>query len=327
MSALQGNSGLIRALALADAEAFGDWPALQRADEQTTAYWLELDYSDEAVQDWLHSRDWLPEWMVDNLLAEDTRPRLLTAPGGILLTLRGVNSAPGADPEHMVAVRLWLDQRRIVACRRRALASLADVAGAIVDGTEQAQPPALLCLLLERLLERAQHVAWSIEERLDELEEHFLQRRAERDAASSELAELRRQMIQLRRHLAPQREMLSQLATLRLPGFDEGERARLQNTADQAHRLIELLDTLRERALVTLEEHHTQLAQQHEQRLYLLSMITAIFLPLSFVTGLLGINVGGIPGADSGLGFVIVCAGLLLAALAIAWLLKRSRWF
>jgi zinc transporter len=320
------HDGLIRALSLGPpALRLDDWPAVRAALDKPL--WVELDYSDSVSQNWLHALDWLPAALADNLHAEDTRPRLINTVSGALLTLRGVNTSPGADPEDMVSVRLWLDARHVIACRKRPVASLADVAEAALEAEADTRPAALVCHLCECLLARAQHVAWEIEEQLDELEEGLLDSNSGEQQAISQLAALRRQMIQLRRYLAPQREVLGQLAGQRLPGFDDADRTRLGNIADHANRLIELLDTLRERALVTLEEHNTRLAAQHERRLYLLSMITAIFLPLSFVTGLLGINVGGMPGVDSSAAFWLVCAGITASGGLIAWYLKRSRWF
>jgi zinc transporter len=56
-------------------------------------------------------------------------------------------------------------------------------------------------------------------------------------------------------------------------------------------------------------------------------VIAAIFLPLSFVTGLLGINVGGIPGAESRLGFPLVVVGMLLVAVGLLLFFRWRRWF
>ena len=55
-------------------------------------------------------------------------------------------------------------------------------------------------------------------------------------------------------------------------------------------------------------------------------MAAAIFLPLSFLTGLLGVNLGGIPGAESSWGFAAV-VGIVVVVLAVQlWFLRRRRW-
>ncbi|MFC1356909.1 MAG: hypothetical protein G8D58_09745 [gamma proteobacterium symbiont of Phacoides pectinatus] len=72
----------------------------------------------------------------------------------------------------------------------------------------------------------------------------------------------------------------------------------MREIADHTLLFLEDLDAARERASVTQEELLHHLSEQAERRMFLLAVITTVFLPLSFVTGLLGINVGGIPGAD-----------------------------
>ncbi len=61
--------------------------------------------------------------------------------------------------------------------------------------------------------------------------------------------------------------------------------------------------------------------------MYVLSIVAGIFLPLGLLTGLLGINVGGIPGTESKLAFAIVCLILLLIAGIQIWVFRKKRWF
>jgi len=62
------------------------------------------------------------------------------------------------------------------------------------------------------------------------------------------------------------------------------------------------------------------------QKMYVVALIAAIFLPLGLLTGLLGINVGGIPGANNNLAFVLVCLLLVGLAALQAWVLRRRHW-
>jgi zinc transporter len=91
-------------------------------------------------------------------------------------------------------------------------------------------------------------------------------------------------------------------------------------------RCVEDLDAVRDRAAVTQEQIESRLSDQLNRRMYILSIITAIFLPLAFLTGLLGVNLGGIPGANSELGFGIFALGLGAIGGFVAWLFLRSRW-
>jgi zinc transporter len=63
------------------------------------------------------------------------------------------------------------------------------------------------------------------------------------------------------------------------------------------------------------------------KRMYVLSLIAAIFLPLGFLTGLLGINVGGIPGADNPMAFTIFVVFLIIIVLFQIVLFRWRKWF
>lgn len=101
-------------------------------------------------------------------------------------------------------------------------------------------------------------------------------------------------------------------------------RARLREAADRITRYIEALDSARERVAVTSEELSNRLAEQMNANMYLLSVVAAIFLPLGLLTGLLGINVGGIPGVDSPWAFTGVTISLFVIG-GLQWLYRRIR--
>ena len=83
---------------------------------------------------------------------------------------------------------------------------------------------------------------------------------------------------------------------------------------------------MRERATVVQDELSAANASVMEKRGYFLTLVAAVFLPLSFLTGLMGTNVGGIPGATHPRGFVIEVAVVILIAVLSIWWLKRQRW-
>ena len=96
--------------------------------------------------------------------------------------------------------------------------------------------------------------------------------------------------------------------------------------ADRLTRTVEELDAARDRAAVTHEEMASRVGELTNQRLYVLSIITAIFLPLGFITSLLGVNVGGVPGQHVEWGFWLLC-GLFAVGLGIQlWLFRRWKW-
>ena len=61
--------------------------------------------------------------------------------------------------------------------------------------------------------------------------------------------------------------------------------------------------------------------------MYVLSVVAAVFLPLTFGTGLLGMNVGGLPGLESQLGFVWSVVAMVVAAIGLIVFFRWKKWF
>jgi zinc transporter len=118
-------------------------------------------------------------------------------------------------------------------------------------------------------------------------------------------------------------QMLSDKVSL----FSLEEKIQLRETTDLLMRYVEDLDSIKDRAIVCQEELNNNLTEQMNNRIFVLSVVTAIFLPLGFLTGLLGINIGGIPGTDNNNAFTIFILILIAVVVGQVWLFKKKKWF
>ena len=311
---LDGNGGT-REL---DANEIATWTP------QAGNIWVHLNYSNSADSEWLTHSSGLDPLIVEALLAEETRPRTTAIGDGLLIALRGVNLNPGSDPEDMVSIRLYIDNTRIVTSRKRELISVTDLIEQFNLKRGPCNTAEFLVELVDRLVLRMNDTVDLFEDKVAELEELLLA--TESRSLRKELAALRRQAITIRRYLAPEREALSRLIIEKVSWLDDDSRLQLREVSDRLIRHIEDIDAVRERAAVTQEELQSRLAEQMNTRMYVLSVVAAIFLPLGFLTGLLGINVGGIPGAEYPKAFLIFI-GMLVAVVAFQMLLFRwKKW-
>lgn len=258
------------------------------------------------------------------LTADETRPRVAPVAGGLLVVVRGLNLNAGADPEDMVALRMWLDGTRLVACQRRRLRAIGDLAELLRSGQGPSSAGDLLLMLIDRLLDRMAPLLEELDEQVDELED-----RAETEPPAQVLRELatqRRTCIALRRHIAPTRDALSQLAVVGPKFLGEGSEWTSRELADQVSRYVDDLDEVRDRAAIAHEFIVSRQGELLNRRMMVLSIVAAIFLPLGLISGLFGMNVGGVPLADAPNGFLLTClAVVILGALQFA-VLKLVRW-
>ncbi len=288
--------------------------------------WLHWDRSVPAAQRWLRESGGLGEFACDLLLEEATRPRLVLLGGErLLLFLRGVNLNPGAAPEDMVALRIYADARQVISLRMRPVKA----AGALCDAFERSDgpktAPEAMLFLAHALTDGVDVLVTGIAEQLDELEETLEQN--EKGVPDRHLLlALRRRAASLRRYLAPQREIYAQLARNPLPWFADSDTAYWNELHNRLTRHLEELELVRERVSLLQEAEHRRVTERMNRTMYLLGIITGFFMPMTFVTGLLGINVGGVPGAEHPYGFLLVC--MLMAGIALfqGWLFRRMRW-
>lgn len=286
--------------------------------------WVHLDRSDPDSQRWLREESGIDPLACEALLAEETRPRAAAMKGGLIVMLRGVNLHPGADPEDMVSIRMWLEGRRAITLRQQRVMAVQDVRESLDQGQGPHDSADLLVQIGARLIDRIGPVVEELDEAVDDIEEQILTARGQE--LRSRLADLRRQAIALRRYIAPQRDAMSQLQREEVEWITPLHQARLREIGDRTMRYVEDLDAARERAAVTHEELLGRLSEQMNRTMYLLSIVAAVFLPLGLLTGLLGINVAGIPFAEARWSFGAVCAALVVIAAVELYLFHRLKW-
>ena len=287
--------------------------------------WAHLNFTDGEVQNWIKGSSGLSEVTASALLADETRPRCEPIDNGTMLFLRGVNLNKDASPEDMISIRMWFDSRRLISLRQRRLMSIDDIRSSFSKNCAPCTPGDFVVRLIEKLLDFATNVTETLYDQVDELEAGLDQ--PSMTLPREQLATVHRQAISLRRYLAPQRDAVVKLAALNSAMLSDENRTRLREDADRLTRIVEGLIAARERATVVQELIANRNAEQTNRRMYILSIISAVFLPLTFVTGLLGMNVGGIPGGASAWGFIAVSGLIIAIALVILALFRFSRWY
>jgi zinc transporter len=288
--------------------------------------WLHWDRSHPQTQTWLRTSSGLSEFSCDLLLEENTRPRLLQlSDSELLLFLRGVNLNPGAEPEDMVSVRIFGSAQRVISLRLRPLRATEELLVDLEEGKGPKTASELVLYMAQYLTNKVQDLVSCLSEVVDE-EEEKLDADERYTPEHGAILQIRRRAAALKRFLAPQRDIFAQLTRLKLPWFVEDDGDYWNELNNSLTRYLEELELTRERVGLVLEAEDRRLSVRMNRTMYRFGVITGIFLPMSFLTGLLGINVGGIPFSDSPYGFMIAC--LLVVSVALGqWLLyRRLRW-
>ena len=285
--------------------------------------WMHLDYSSPHAYEWIKTTPLLPDGVRDSLQGDSSRPKLVKANGGMLLTLRCINATEGQRPDQMVALRFYINDRIIVSTRRRRVPAVEEIMQDLAKKMGPLNTADWLVDLCEHITEQAGDFIDELQEKIARLEEHLL---SERSMDRVDLADIRRQLIVSRRYLAPQRDLFSRLANEKVGWLELDDLRRLQEIADRLGRWLEDLDSSIARTSLLADEMNARLTEAMTRRTYIMSIMAMVFLPATFLTGLFGVNLGGIPGGHSETGFLMFVSTLVTLIVCLAVWLRLHKW-
>ena len=278
--------------------------------------WVHLNATTEHAQIWLRDEAALEPYVVDALTASETRPRCEQFEQGALLNLRGRSDEELSTTDPLASVRIWAVKGRVFSVSRSHLVATDTVEQAVRHGGVK-DPGDLIAAYAAAITSDLDPVVAELGDSLDDCEEQI---------ESDNIFELRRNVTRVRvtaigyrRFLQPQRAALEKLAGLPGDWLQDDDRMHLNAAADRAARMAEELESIRERSGVMHETLTDLRAEQIDSRGLIISIAALIFLPLTFLTGLYGMNVKGLPGAEAPYAFewiALACAVIAIGVLA-----------
>lgn len=288
--------------------------------------WLHLDYTDEKALAWINNSH-LPDVEKEALTTQRIRPRLNQTKEGFFLSLRGIDldsDNQSDQPSEMVSIRGYYTHNSIITTSDRPVRALDRISAHINGGFGPKTIGAFILCLCDHLTSHKIEVIDSLDDRLTQLEDLVMNNSD--DDLRNNIAQLRRETVYLRRYVTPQRDAIAKLLTIDTPLLSLSDKQKIHEVNEKLLHVIDDLNAIRERANVTQEELMSLQSEALNQRLYFLSLITTIFLPLGFLTGLLGVNLGGIPGSQNHWAFYIFCSLLFGVLILQLILFYRRKW-
>lgn len=300
--------------------------AASRTEGSAVPVWHRLTTKMRDLEVYLNETVGLDHLIAHALTATQTRPRCTPLEDGALVILRAINSEPGQDPEDMVSLRMWVDASKVVTLQTRRVDAADDLEQDMLKGRGASSPGEFLVSLADRMTDRMQDVVDTLDAGIEELEE------AQSEKPVPELrgaiTEFRRKIVILRRFVAPQRDALDVLVDESFTWQTDIQDRRLKETIERISRLVDQLDTMQQRASIVQDYLSVRVTERLNRTMLLLSIVGSVFLPLTFVSGLMGMNVGGIPLASAPQAFMMITGILIMvgiAELVLIWRLKLLR--
>ena len=264
----------------------------------------------------------VPDVAANALVATETRPRCDRIGNGAIVNIRGPAVEGSGGSDRLVSIRMWARKGRVDSVTRRPLAATASVL-AQMEGGKLLDPGDLVTAYAREISATLDPQVADLGDQLDDCESELQD--GNKFRLRSVITRIRSEAIAFRRFVAPDRDALTGLAGHDFDWLEEDDRLHIREAADRFARMAEELESVRERSALLHEQLTDLRAEEIDQRALLISVVAFIFLPLTFITGLLGMNVEGIPDARDPFAFwwvVVVC--ILIGLGVLAWFVRRQ---
>lgn len=286
--------------------------------------WVHLDGIGEREQAWLADKAKLEPIIVETLTATESRPRCDVFDHSAFVNLRGLTEAETSASDPLASLRIWGRRGLVISAARAQLTAMPEVRKRVEAG-EILDPGDLIAAFADEITAELDPEVAELGDSLDACEQEIDPDRV--FDLRKRVNQVRSKSIGYRRFLFPQRTALEKLAALQAEWLEDDDRIHLSAAADRAARMAEELEAIRERASLTHDALTDLRAEQIDSRGLLISVIAMVFLPLTFLTGLYGMNVEGIWFAKEPWAFDAIATICIAIALITAIWFVRQHWF
>ncbi|QYN46644.1 zinc transporter ZntB [Gilliamella sp. ESL0405] len=286
--------------------------------------WIHLDFAKPQTIKWINSTNLIPNIVKNELIKPNQIPKEIRFDSGILVVLKGVNFTPNELPDPIVTFRFFITDNLIISTRHQQIEAIFQLKDNLEKGIGPVDVADWLIQISELISDQVNLSFDSVHNKIIKLEDLVLNQRI---FSHKEIGRVRKQLIVLRRLLSPQRDIFVKISTERISWIDDNDRQRLHDISNQQSHYVSDIDSCLLRLASIMEQINSFLAESTNKRIYLMSLFTIIFTPITFITSLLGVNLAGIPFSEHQWSFIGLILLLLIISIVSAIWLKFKKWW
>jgi zinc transporter len=284
--------------------------------------WLHFNLADIRAVRWLESCPLVPDEGRALLLSDEGYQRLQASGAGMHGVLADFVRHLDRPSEEVAHLHFTMTERVLISGRRHPLQAVEATRRALQAGRRLSSVAALIESIIDHVADAIDDMTEKLGEELDHIEELVLSVYSGNER--QKLGRLRRTTVRLHRQLGGLRTLLLRLERQEHANLSPACRLATGALAQRLDGLDHEVVAMRDRARMLQEEVAAKTAEQTNERLQWLAIMTALFLPPTLVTGFWGMNLKGMPLAESEIGGLTATL-LCVAASAVAyWLIRRK---
>lgn len=285
--------------------------------------WYHFSLASSAAEPWMRAELGLPDAFFGAIHDGSASTRIEQDGDSLVAVVHDVVFEFHFDPEAVSTAIVCVRPDLLVTARLRPLRSVDRLRERVRGGAAFDSPAHLLATLFLDQAEALADISRQATSKVDRIEDAIPRGRLSR--SREELGSLRRVLTRIQRLLAPEPSAFFRLLN-RPPSWMDPQVVReLRQSAEEFSAAVADCAALAERIRLLQEEVAARINESLNRTLFVLTVVTVLALPVNMVAGLFGMNVGGIPLAESRHGFLVVCAVLVLFTGLLAWISFRRR--
>ncbi|CAN5804734.1 transporter [soil metagenome] len=309
-----------------DADEAASWLAIDAespSESGGTFLWLHFNLSHAPAERWIREHARLPDSFFEALKDGSHSTRIERDDDTLIAIVNDVHFEFGFEPSDIATLWISVDSRLVVTGRTQPLRSVDALRVAVRDGQSLRSSVALLEQLLRKQADGLVSIVRDVTSRIDDIEDNLLAGRL--DHKRARLGTLRRLLVRLQRLLAPEPAALFRLLQHPPMWMAHDDVEELRASTEEFSAVLRDMLVLQERIKLLQEEIAASVDEGNSRSLFVLTVVTVLALPINILAGLFGMNVGGVPLAESRNGFWIVVSIVLAFTAVACWVAFRKK--
>jgi magnesium transporter len=288
--------------------------------------WVDLKAPGEPERRLLSEEFGFHPLSVEDAVSALQFPKIETYPGYLYVVLHGIDAEPKQTQFATRDVDFFLGRNYLVTVHdgdSRSINAIHEVCTRHEHILKEG-PVALMHRIVDQMVDNYRPVFEEIEARLGHLEEEAF---AGHERLSRRVMKLKRDVSSMRRVLVPQRDAIGRLARREFPAISDEMTYRFRDVYDHVVRLTEEAVLFQDRITGIFEVNLSSVSNRLNQVMKLLTVMSTIFLPLTVLTGMWGMNIT-IPHFPGGTDaqFWWIFGLMFVICLAMLVFFRRNRW-
>jgi magnesium transporter len=295
-------------------------------DSPNEMFWLDIEAPTEDSAQLMSQILKFHPLAIEDCVHKQMRPKIEEYSDHIFIVFHGINFNPGEYLLDTIDLDIFLGSNYIVTVHDKPLQSikvtrerLEKNPKILEDGSDR-----VLYRVLDEVTARYFKVIDDMDGRMDKIEDNIFENFS-KDALPL-IFSTKKEIMALRRLVAPQMEVLKNLTYRESPYIKSSTQLYLRDVYDETLRIFDMLESQRDLLTSALDSYLSQVSNRTNDVMKVLSIVATVMLPLSFLTGLYGTNFMTLPGADNPLGFWVLVAAMTGLSGSMIALFKKKRW-